>query len=325
MLQNIQGYEWLTKLDVSMQFYTFELDDESKELTTFATPFGLFRHTRCPMGVTVAPDLAQEAMDLLTLDVENVMTYFDDSLIYTWDWSKHLETLDVVLYRLASKGFSLNINKCQFGIKETDFLGFWLTPTGPRPWDKKVLSIDNMKPPKNLKQLKSFLGLVGFYGRLFKGKAAILAPLFDLTGKKFIWDPKHQKAFEDMKILARRDCLLRWPKHNAPFKIDTDSSDYQLGGVIKQFGYPVAYYSRKLSPAQKNYTTVEKECPGIVETLKEYRTLLLGNEIVINCDHKNLTHNLTKFNTQRVLRWRILIDEFGATFKHKAGEENVIL
>ena len=324
MLQGIQGYEWLSKLDVSMQFYTFELDEESKELTTFATPFGLFRYTRCPMGVTVAPDLAQEAMDLITLDLENVMTYFDDSLIHSWDWSKHLQTLDVVLSRLASKGFTLNIDKCKFGIKETDFLGFWLTPTGPRPWNKKVQAIDNMKNPRNLKQLKSFLGLVGFYGRLFQGKAAILAPLFDLTGKKFTWDPKHQKAFDDMKALARRDCLLRWPTHDAPFEIDTDSSDYQLGGVIKQNGFPIAYYSRKLSPAQKNYTTIEKECLGIVETLKEYRTLLLGNEIVINCDHKNLTHNLTKFNTQRVLRWRILIDEFGATFKHKAGEENVI-
>jgi len=273
MLQNIQGYEWLTKLDVSMQFYTFELDDESKELTTFATPFSLFCYKRCPMGVTVASDLAQKAMDLLTLNLENVMTYFDDSLIYTWDWPKHLETLDIVLYCLASKGFSLNIDKCQFGIKETDFLGFWLTPSGPRPWDKKVLAIDNMKPPKNLKQLKSFLGLVGFYGQLFKGKAAILAPLFNLTGKKFIWDTKHQKAFDDMKILARRDCLLRWPKHNAPFEIDTDSLDYQLGGVIKQFGFPVAYYSRKLSPAQKNYTTIKKECLVIVQTLKEY----LGN------------------------------------------------
>jgi len=151
-----------------------------------------------------------------------------------------------------------------------------------------------MKPPRNLKQLKSFLGLVGFYGRLFKGKAAILAPLFDLTGKKLSWDPKHQKAFDDMKILAHRDCLLWWPKHNAPFEIDTDSSDYQLGGVIKQFGFPVAYYSSKLFPAQKNYATIEKECLGVVKSLKECRTLLLGNKIVINCDHKNLTHNLTK-------------------------------
>jgi len=180
-----------------------------------------------------------------------------------------------------------------------------------------------MKPPRNLKQLKSFLGLVGFCGRLFKGEADILTPLFDLAGKKFIWDPKHQKAFDDMKVLARQDWLLCWPKHNAPFKIDTDSSDCQLGGVIKQFGFPVACFTCKLSPAQKNYTTIEKECLGIVETLKECGTLLLGNKIVINCDHKNLTHNHTKFNTQRVLQWRVLIDEFGATFKHKAGEENV--
>jgi len=113
-------------------------------------------------------------------------------------------------------------------------------------------------------------------------------------------------------------------KHNAPFKTDTDSSEYQLGGVIKQFGYLVAYCSHKLSPAQKNYTTIEKECLGIVKTLKEYRTLLLGNKILINCDHKNLTHNLTMFNAQRVLRWHILIDEFGAAFKHNAGEENII-
>jgi len=109
-----------------------------------------------------------------------------------------------------------------------------------------------------------------------------------------------------------------------PSKNDTDSSDYQLGGVIKQFGFPVACYSCKLSPVQKNYTTIEKECLGVVKTLKEHRTLLLGNKIVINCDHKSLTHNLTKFNAQRVLCWRILIDKFGAIFKHKAGEENII-
>jgi len=201
-----------------MQFSTFELDEESKELAAFATPFSLFRHKRCPMGITVAPNLAQEAMDLLTLDLENVMTYFDDSLIYSWKWSTYLQTLDVVLSRLASKDFSLNIDKCQFGIKETDFLRFWLTPTGPHPWDKKVQAIDNMKPPCNLKQLKSFLGLIGFYGRLFKGKASILTPLFDLTGKKFIWEPKHQKDFNDVKVIARQDSLLCWPKHNAPFK-----------------------------------------------------------------------------------------------------------
>jgi len=180
-------------------------------------------------------------MDQLAMDLENVITCFNDCLIHSWKWPEHMQTLDILLSRLASKGFSLNVDKCMFGVKETDFLGFWLTPQGPRPWQKKVAAVDNMKPPKNLKPLKSFLGLVGFYGRLFKGKAAILAPLFNLTGKKFAWLPIHQKAFQDMKALARRDCLLRWPTHGAKCTLDTDSSDCQLGGVIKQFGYPIPF------------------------------------------------------------------------------------
>ena len=325
IFERIRGYDHATKLDVSMQFYTFELDDFSKPLTTFATPFGLYRYRRCPQGVTIAPEFAQEVMDAICRDLPTTFCYFDDTIVYNYGtFETHLHHIDVILSRLAAKNFSLNIEKCEFAIQETDFLGYWLTPKGLRPWKRKIDAIQAMQAPKTLKQLKSFIGLVGFYRTMFPKKAHILAPLTDLTAQKFVWLPIHQQAFERMKALVGRDCLLAWCDPTEPFDIETDASDYQLGAVIKQNGRPVAYYSRKLSPAQRNYTTIEKEALSIVATFDEFRTILLGADITVHCDHKNFTYSLSKFTTQRVLRWRINIDEYGATFKHKSGEENII-
>ena len=109
-----------------------------------------------------------------------------------------------------------------------------------------------------------------------------------------------------------------------PYLFDVATSEYQLGSVIKQQGRPVAYYSRKLNTAQHNYTTIEKELLSIVETFKEFRTVLLGASIRVHMDHKNLTHRLTEFTTQRVLRWRLLLEEFNPTFLYKSGPSNVL-
>jgi RNase H-like domain found in reverse transcriptase len=124
--------------------------------------------------------------------------------------------------------------------------------------------------------------------------------LTELTGKKpFVWEDKHQQAFEQMKALIATDALLAYPNHNKPFDIKTDTSDYQLGAVIKWDSRPVAYSIRKLNSAQKNYTTIKKELLRIVKTLKEFRSMLLGAPNYT--DHKNLTHKLSSFSTQRVL------------------------
>ena len=103
-----------------------------------------------------------------------------------------------------------------------------------------------------------------------------------------------------------------------------DSSDFQLGGVIKQEGRPMAYYSRKLIAAEKNYTTIKKECLAIVEILKHFQTVLLGSCITVFTDHKNLTHEMTKFSTQQVLCWQLQLEEYSAKFQYKKGEENVL-
>ena len=154
-------------------------------------------------------------------------------------------------------------------------------------------------------------------------RSHILAPLTNLTRKgTFNWNDIHQQAFDTMKALMVEDVLLRYPDHNLPFHINTDVSDYQLGSVILQQDIPVAYYSCKLSLAQQNYTTIEKELLSIVETLKNFRSMLLGADIHIYTDHYNLT--LNTLSTQRVLCWRLFIEDFHPTFHYTKGTDNVV-
>jgi hypothetical protein len=326
LLRRRKGYKYLSKLDISMQYYTFELDEESRGYTTFATPWGLYRYKRLPMGICESPDIAQEIMErVLAPIMDEIECYIDDVAAFSDSWEDHCVVLRKLLTLLEDAGFTINPLKCEWGVKETDFLGYWLTPAGLKPWAKKVAAIVAMQEPTTLRTLRSFLGMVGYYREMWPKMSHTLAPLTALTGcKTFSWSPACSKAFKQMKAVLATDALLAYPDHNQPFDIETDSSDYQLGAVIKQNGRPVAYYSRKLNPAQQNYTTIEKELLSIVETLRKYRSMLLGARIRVCTDHKNLTHKLTAFQTQRVLRWRLLLDEFDCSFTYKDGPSNVV-
>ena len=263
ILNRHPGYKFLTKIDISMQYYTFDLDEHSHQLCTIATPFGLYRYARLPMGITVSPDIAQEIMEHLLNTITDIEIYIDDIACFSQDYDQHMTLLDTVLSKLQQAGFTANPLKCEWAVQETDFLGHWLTPNGIKPWQKKVDAILKLSRPTTLKQLRSCLGLVTYYRDMWPRRSHVLAPLTDLLrlkkGSKLPWNDECNKSFEAMKAMVSADALLAYPDHNKPFHIETDASDYQLGSVIKQDGRPVAYYTRKLNNAQKNYTTIEKE------------------------------------------------------------------
>ena len=167
----------------------------------------------------------------------------------------------------------------------------------------KVAAIMHIAEPKTRKQLQSFIGVVNYYRDMWIRRSHILAPLASLTSTKtkWSWGPKQKAAFAMAKKVITREAMLAYPNFTKPFVIHTDASHYQLGGVISQDGKPIAFYSRKLNDAQMRYTTTEHELLSIIETLKEYRNILLGHQIEVFTDHKNLVYK--HFNTERVMRW----------------------
>ena len=325
LLQKLEGFQYATSLDLNMGYYHIELTPNSSRLCTIVLPWGKYEYLRLPMGLCNSPDIFQEKMSELMVGLEFARAYIDDLLVVSkGSFDTHMIHLEKVLTRLAEAGLKINASKSHFCCDELEYLGYLINREGVRPTMKKVEAIKKIATPTTRKQLRSFIGMVNYYRDMWPKRSHLLAPLSALTSSKvkWKWTDECQLAFEQMKEMIARETLLTYPDFNKPFEIHTDASQVQLGACISQDGKPVAFYSRKLNPAQTRYTTTERELLSIVETLKEFRNILLGQQIIVHTDHENLTYK--NFNSDRVMRWRLFIEEYSPDLRYIKGENNVV-
>jgi len=263
-------------------------------------------------------------MTELMAGLEFAHAYLDDLLIISkMSFDEHLEHLEQVFTRLLDAGLKVNASKSSFCQPELKYLGYWITRQGIKPLPQKVEAIHNIATPKTRRQLRRFIGMINYYRDMWPRRSEILAPLTALTSKKerWKWTEVHEKAFQNMKKIMARETLLTFPDFTKPFEIHTDASKLQLGACISQDNKPIAFYSRKLNPAQTRYTTTERELLSIVETLKEFRSILFGQQIIVHTDHENLTYK--NFTSDRVLRWRLYIEEYSPDLRYIKGSKNI--
>ena len=340
VLQELEGFTYATALDLNMGYYTISLDPDASKICTIIFPWGKYSYKRLPMGIAGSPDIFQEKMSDLMATLEFVRTYLDDLLIITkGSLEDHLEKLSMVLTRLQDAGLKINAEKSNFCTLETEYLGYVLTRDGIKPQVNKVQSILALTPPRNVKELRSFLGMVQYYRDLWARRSEMLAPLTSLVGEcgqtkvtkakgtrkvPWYWAEVHQKAFDDVKATIAKEVVLAYPDFDKVFEIYTDASTKQLGSVITQSNRPLAFFSRKLSVQQQKYSVTEIELLAIVETLKEFKGMLWGQRMKVYTDHKNLTRDALGLTSDRVYRWRLILEEYGPEIVYIKGIHNTV-
>ena len=327
ILAGLGEFKYATCLDLNMGYYSMELDEESKNLCVICLPWGLYRYNALPMGVKPASDIFQEAMGNLFADMDMIAVYIDDIIIFgTRTFEEHMTDVDEAIERLAEKGMQINSRKCEFAKTEVDYLGFTINRQGIKPQTNKIKAIIGIKAPSNQKEVRAFVGMVNFYKDMWPNRARIMAPLTALCGKgvSFRWTEVEQKAFDDIKAMIAREVMLAFPKYGEAFEIWTDASESAMSGGIKQGDMWLGFFSKKFTPAQQKYPVTEQELLAIVETLKAFRHMLLGQKIIVYTDHKNLTYPTTQHTCDRVLRQRLTLEEYGVDLVYIKGQTNTL-
>jgi len=307
-------------------------DDRHK--TAFRTRYGHFEWNVVPFGLTNAPAAFSAMMkEALSPELDRCLVlYLDDILIYSDDEKQHLKDIRAVLTLLRKAGLYVKLSKCSFMEEETEFLGHVLSKDGLKMNGGLVKAIREWPVPTTQRQVMQFLGLTQFYHQYIDRYADIALPLTELLGSStvFHWDQPQQKAFEALKIAVTTAPVLRIFDPALSTAVETDASGFAVGAVLFQTDHqgesrPVAYTSRKMSSAERNYPTHEQELLAVVHALKTWRYYLDGSHFIVYTDHATLQHFPTQPNlTRRQARWMELLQEYDFVFKYKPGKDNIV-
>uniref|UniRef100_K7G546 ribonuclease H n=1 Tax=Pelodiscus sinensis TaxID=13735 RepID=K7G546_PELSI len=326
LIDQLGKARFLSTLDLTKGYWQIPLAPGAKEKTAFSTPEGLFQYTVLPFGLHGAPATFQRLMDkLLRPHAKYAAAYLDDVVVHSPNWDTHIEKVEAVLETLRRAGLTANPAKCTIGLAEAKYLGYIVGRGVVRPQLNKVDAIQNWPRPTRKKQVRAFLGLVGYYRRFIPNFASRACPLTNLTrarGPDIVkWTMETEEAFKDLKNALCGNPVLIAPDFKKEFILQTDASEVGLGAVLSQMvgeeEHPILYLSRKLLPREQNYAVVERECLAVKWAMESLRYYLLGRKFTLVTDHAPLQWmHRNKDRNARVTRRFLSLQPFRFLVQH---------
>lgn len=327
-LDRLGGHQYFIVLDLASGFYQVPVASESVTKTAFVTPDHHLEFLRMPFGLSNAPAVFQRLMNNVLGELKGTVAfpYIDDIIIPCPNASEGLARLQQVLEALRQHKLTLKLNKCKFFQKNIDYLGREVTVDGIKPGSQKVEAVMEMKEPRNIKGVRQFLGLSGYFRRHVKNYSSITEPLTRLLRKdvRWNWGPEQQKAFDEIKkVLSTRPVLAVYdPELNT--ELHTDASALGFGAILFQMhqGVPrvVAYYSKQTTSDQRQYHSYELETAAVVLALRHFRVYLIGIKFTVVTDCSALRTAFSKKDLiPRVARWWLEVQDFNFDIKYRSG------
>jgi transposase len=334
ILDQLRDCHYMSSIDIKSAFWQVEVAPDSREYTAFTVPGrGLYQFRRMPFGLINSPATWQRIMDnIIGADLEpHVFVYLDDIIIISRDFEHHMEILRLIFQRLNEAGVSINWKKCQFCRARLRYLGHIVDCKGLRPDTEKVEAILQIPEPRNVLEVRRFVGTASWYRRFIPNFASIIAPLTKLTRKNvtFAWTEECSSAFTKLKELLISAPLLSAPDFSRLFTLQCDASSFGLGAVLTQTfddgERPICYLSRSLTRTERNLSTTEKECLCVIWAVEKLRHYLEGTRFVVITDHHSLLwlHRL-KDPQGRLARWALRLQPYDFEIKHRPGKDHVV-
>ena len=330
----LHGARIFTKMDLLKSYFQVPVHPEDIPKTAIITPFGSYAFAYSTFGLRNAGATFQRLMDGILGDLPFVSCYVDDILVYSRSTEEHMKHVKVVLQRLRENGLVVRFDKCIFGAEKVDFLGHEISSSGVRPMASKVEAIKKFPTPTSVKGLQEYIGMVNYYHRFIPAIATKMSSLYEvLKGKpkKLLWGPDQQQAFDTTKAALVEAATLSFQDPEAPLRLTTDASNIACGAVLEQVingsPRPLAFYSKKLKPAETRYSTFDRELLAIHLAVRHFRYILEGSPFTIWTDHQPLIHAFTKSGdawSARQQRHLSAIAEFGCTLQYIPGKKNPV-